>query len=71
MDTEMIGGPQDGLVLRVQPHMRELRFPVVLDPGFISQFRAAHLDLSKLEMPVAVYRRGEGEKFYYEGEHAG
>lgn len=69
MQAEMINGPQDGLVVTIPPDCRELRFPVVIDPGFISQFRAQNLSLEKMEMPVAIYTRRTSNTFIYAGEH--
>lgn len=62
METEMIGGPQDGLTLSVPEDCQMLRFPVVLDPGFLAQVRAQGLE--KVQMPVAIYHRA-GDRFYY------
>lgn len=67
MRTELLGGPQDGLTLTVPPDCRELRFPVVLDPGFIQQFKKAMVNNSELTLPVSIYR-WDGRRFVYAGQ---
>jgi hypothetical protein len=68
MEVQMIRGPQDGRTLDVPDNCRELRFPMSLDPGLIRQFRDVQVDLTALELPVAIYRRTEGPYFLYDGQ---
>lgn len=67
MQTTLYGGPQDGLSLRVPPDCLELRFPVVIDPGFIAQFRANALNTEMLTMKASIYVR-MGSTFHYQGD---